>query len=93
MQKVQVKFVEWIEKGFNLYKENFATLVLASIFVVVLGAITVGVLAGPMLAGLAIVTLELLDQKRPKPDPGKVFKGFNYFLTSFLFFIFWGTAS
>ena len=92
MQTVQIKFVDWIEKGFNLYKENFATLVLASIFVVVLGALTVGILAGPLLAGLAIVTLELLDQKEPKPDAGRVFKGFNYFLTSFLFFVFWGTA-
>ena len=92
MQPVQVKFVEWIEKGFNLYKENFATLVLASIFVVVLGAITMGILAGPMLAGLAIMTLELLDRKEPKPDVGKVFKGFNYFLASLIFFVFWGAA-
>ena len=92
MQKVNVKFGEWIEKGFALYKVNFGILVLASIFAVVLGTITVGILAGPMIAGLAIVTLELLDKKAPKPDAGKVFKGFNYFLNSFLFVVVWGIA-
>ncbi len=31
MDKVDVKFGEWIEKGFNLYKENFGILVPASV--------------------------------------------------------------
>ncbi len=90
MQKVQVKFGEWIEGGFNLYKANFGILVLASIFVVVIGTITVGLLAGPMLAGLALISLQLLDRAEPKPEAGKVFKGFDYFLQSFLFVVIWG---
>ena len=90
MQKVQVKFGEWIEDGFNLYKENFKTLILASIFVVVISAVTAGILAGPMLAGLALVTLELRDKKEPKPEAGKVFKGFDYIVHSFLFVVVWG---
>ena len=90
MQKVQVKFGEWIEDGFNLYKENFKTLILASIFVVVISAVTAGILAGPMLAGLALVILELRDKKEPKPEAGKVFKGFDYFVHSFLFVVVWG---
>jgi hypothetical protein len=59
---------------------TFGALVLASVFVVVIGTITVGILAGPMLAGLALVTLQLLDRKEPRPEAGKVFKGFDYFL-------------
>ena len=90
MQKVQVKFGEWIEDGFNLYKENFKTLILASIFVVVISTVTAGILAGPMLAGLAIVILELQDKKEPKPGAGRVFKGFDYFVHSFLFVVVWG---
>ena len=90
MGKIEVKFGEWIEGGFNLYKANFGTLVLASIFVVVISAITAGLLAGPMLAGLALVTLQLLDRKKPPPEAGKVFKGFDYFLQSFLFVVVWG---
>ena len=90
MQKVQVKFGEWIEDGFHLYKENFKTLVLASIFVVVISAVTAGILAGPMLAGLALVILELRDKKEPKPEAGRVFKGFDYFVPAFLFIVVWG---
>ena len=90
MSKVQVKFGDWIEGGFNLYKANFGTLVLASIFVVVISAITAGILAGPMLAGLALVTLQLLDRKGPQPEAGRVFKGFDYFLQSLLFVVVWG---
>jgi len=90
MQKVPVKFGEWIENGFNLYKENFKTLVMASIFAVVLSAVTVGILAGPMLAGLVLLTLELMTGKEPKPEAGQVFKGFDYFINSFLFVAVWG---
>jgi uncharacterized membrane protein len=92
MQKVPVKFGEWIERGFNLYKENFKTLVLASIFAVVIGTVTFGILVGPMLAGLALIILELLDLKDPKPEAGKVFKGFDYFVHSFLFILVWGAG-
>jgi MFS family permease len=92
MQKLQVKIGEWIEKGFNLYKANFGLLVLASIIAVVLSVVTVGILAGPMIAGLALVILELLDRQEPKPEVGKVFKGFDYFVHSFLYFIVWGIA-
>jgi len=90
MNTVRVKFGDWIEGGFHLYKSNFGTLVLASIFVVVISAITAGILAGPMLAGLVLVTLQLLDRKEPQPEAGKVFKGFDYFLQSFLFVVIWG---
>jgi hypothetical protein len=92
MQKVQVSFGNWIEKGFILYKDNFGTLVLASILVLVLSVVTVGILAGPMIAGLSIVILDLLNKKEPKPEAGKVFKGFDYFLNSFLFTVVWGLA-
>ena len=92
MQKVQVNFGDWIEKGFILYKDNFGTLVLASIIAVVLSVVTVGILAGPMIAGLSMVILDLLNKKEPKPEAGKVFKGFDYFLNSFLFVVVWGLA-
>ncbi len=47
MQKVDVKIVKWIEEGFTLYKNNFATLVLASVIALVLSTVTIGILAGP----------------------------------------------
>ena len=74
MDKIQVKFGDWIEAGFNLYKNNFGTVVLASVFAVVIGAVTAGLLAGPMPAGLVLVTLQLLDRREPPPEAGNVFK-------------------
>lgn len=93
MRNVQVKFGDWIEKGFMLYKENFRILVLAAVFALVIGTVTIGILAGPMTAGMALLILQLLDGKEPKPDAGMVFKGFQYFLNSFLFVVIWGMAA
>ena len=92
MANTEVKFGEWIEKGFNLYKNNFGVLVLASLVATLLSVVTMGILAGPMIAGLCMILLQLFDGKEPKPDVGMVFKGFNYFLQSFLFFIVWGVG-
>lgn len=92
MDKVQVKFGEWFEKGFDLYKSNLSILIVASLIVVILSGVTFGILAGPMLAGLLLITLGLFDKKEPKPEVGSLFKGFDYFLNSFLFVVVWGVA-
>ncbi|MBW2432596.1 MAG: hypothetical protein JRF36_03265 [Deltaproteobacteria bacterium] len=92
MQKTHVKLGEWIEAGFNLYKNNFTTLVLAALIALVLSTVSIGILTGPMIAGLIIITLQLLRKAEPGPEAGAVFKGFSYFLNSFLFTIIWGIA-
>ncbi|MBT8332626.1 MAG: EI24 domain-containing protein [Deltaproteobacteria bacterium] len=92
MQKTTVKLGEWIEAGFNLYKNNFTTLVLAALIALVLSMVSIGILAGPMIAGLIIITLQFLRKTEPKPEAGEVFKGFSYFLPSFLFTVIWGIA-
>ena len=92
MQKTSVKLGEWIEAGFNLYKNNFATLVLAALIALVLSTVSIGILTGPMIAGLIIIALQLLRKTEPKPEAGAVFKGFSYFLSSFLFTFVWGIA-
>ena len=92
MDKVQVKFWDWLEAGFNLYKQHFATLVLAAIIAFVLASITMGVLLGPLLAGLVLISLQLLDSTDPAPTAGTVFRGFEFFLNSLLFVVFWGVA-
>jgi uncharacterized membrane protein len=90
MQKINVKIGRWIEEGFNLYKHNLGTLVLAAVIALVLTTLTIGILSGPMIAGLIILTLQLLRKEEPKPEAGRVFRGFNYFLNSFLFMVVWG---
>ena len=92
MDKVQVKFGEWMENGFNLYKNNFVTLVLASLVAVVLSVVTMFILAGPMIAGILLITMALFDKQEPKPEVGDLFKGFDFFINSFLFVFVWGIA-
>ena len=92
MQKGDVKIGKWIEEGFNLYKNNFTTLVLAALIALVLSTVTIGILTGPMIAGLIIITLQLLRKADPKPEASVVFRGFRYFLNAFLFIIIWGIA-
>jgi hypothetical protein len=85
----EVKFGEWIEEGFNLYKENFGILVLVTLIAVIISAATFLILAGPMMAGVILITLALFDKKSPVPQVGDVFRGFDYFLNAFLFVIVW----
>ena len=92
MQKTNVNIVQWIEAGFNLYKNNFTTLVLAALIALVLSTVTIGILTGPMIAGLIIIALQLLRNADPKPEAGVVFRGFHYFLNTFLFVLIWGIA-
>lgn len=93
MNKPNIKFGEWIEAAFTLYRDNFLVLLLASLIAIVLTGVSVLILAGPMFAGLFIITLELLDKKDPKPEIGDVFKGFQYFLDAFLYVLVWGAIS
>lgn len=85
----EVKF-DWIGKGFEIYKQNLGTLLVASLIAVVLSAFTFGILAGPMFAGMILIVLDLIDGKEKKPDVGRLFNGFNHFAQSLLFMLVWG---
>ena len=88
MDKVNVKFGEWIQKGFDLYtKGNMGLLVLVSLVAVLLSVITLGVLSGPMMAGTALITLKLA--RGQQAELNDLFKGFQYFLQSFLLWLVW----
>ena len=88
--KVDVKFGEWIQQGWELYKANIGVWIVASLLAIVISVVTLGILSGPMMAGLVWMALVLVDRKEPKPQMGDVFKGFDYFLQSFLFCLVWG---
>ncbi len=89
MEKIQVKFEEWIERGFHLYKENFVVLALSMLIAIILSTVTAGILVGPMIAGIYLITLALLDRQTPKPEVGTLFKGFRFFLNTFLIILVW----
>ena len=85
MQQTEVKFGPWMEQGFALYKENLALLILSALLVWLLSVLSLGILAGPMAAGMVLITLRLQDKTEPKPEIGDLFQGFSFFLNAFLF--------
>ncbi len=87
MSKVQVNIGDAVKQGFELYKQNFWLLVLVNLVASVLSALTIGILTGPMMAGVVIVTLGLIDRRTPKPVLGDIFKGFEVFLPAFLYML------
>ncbi|MBT3312321.1 MAG: hypothetical protein HN737_08465 [Desulfobacterales bacterium] len=92
MEIVEVKFGEWFDEGFTLYKENFGLLVLSSLVFCLLSGITFGILLGPMMAGLVLIIFGLVDKSDPEPGVGIIFKGFDFFVQSFLLCLVWGLA-
>lgn len=85
MQTIDIGSV--LNRAFELYKQNLTTLMIATFLAGVIAAVSVFILAGPMSAGLVLVTLALLDKKQPTPAIGDIFKGFEYFVPTLIFFI------
>jgi uncharacterized membrane protein len=92
MEGVEVRLIEWFTDGFALYRENFGKMVFASLIAVIISAMSVCVLAAPMLAGILIISLDLYDRRAPRPTIGTIFKGFRFFSQTFLFFLIWATC-
>lgn len=90
MSGTEARFGTWVEQGFDLYKKNFAVLVLAALIAGALSAISFGLLSGPMAAGMILIVFRLMDGGEPKPQAGDVLKGFEIFLQPFLFMLVWG---
>lgn len=82
MTILDIRFSDWIQKGFELFTANALLLILCGLVAGAISAVTLGLLAGPMLAGLAVVTLNLMDNRLAKPTVNDVFKGFDYFKES-----------
>lgn len=87
MQTPEVKISHWLQEGFNLYKENLGVLILSGLIAVLLTVATIGILGGPMGAGMVFIVMALLGGQAPKPKAGDVFKGFGYFANAFLFVV------
>ena len=73
-----------LDKGLNLYKENFMIVFPATALAMVVGGVTCGICTGPMFCGVFAIILALLRGKDPKPAFGDVFNGFSRFLPAFL---------
>ncbi len=83
----QVNIPEWCSNGLALYRDNFLLLVLVGLIVFVLSFFSIGILAGPSIAGAFLITLSLIREPSIKPAIGDIFKGFDFFKQTFLFVI------
>lgn len=90
MEQVTVNLGEWFEKGFRLYRGNIMTLIPATFIALILSVTSVGILAGPMLSGMLIISLALLRCQHPKPEIFDIFKGFRFFINAVVFVLGWG---
>ncbi len=75
--------------GLVVFSDNTVIQILVGFLVFAVGQVSFAILGGPLLAGLAIILLGILDGKQPKPSIADLFKGFQYFLPSFLFLAVW----
>jgi uncharacterized protein involved in cysteine biosynthesis len=93
MEEVKLDIGNEFGRGWNLFNPNIGLLVLAGLIGGVLSLVTCGLLGGPMTAGLLLIVRRLQKNDPIKPQVGDIFKGFDYFLQSFLFFFLFALAS
>lgn len=78
----QISLGDWLSGGWQVYRENWALMSVASLLAVVLSACTLGVLAGPLLMGLFRMAFATMRGERPVM--GDLFNWRGRFLQAFL---------
>lgn len=80
-------------RGIEVWKKNFWPLVLSTLIVALIGAVSCGICAAPMCCGLyAMILSAMRDPSRPI-QVGDVFNGFHVFGPSFVSGLVFGVAS
>jgi hypothetical protein len=76
---------DWLVGGWQVYKENGALMSVATLLAALLGTVSIGILAGPMLMGLFRMAFKTLRGERP--EIGDLFNWKGRFLQAFLAFL------
>jgi len=79
MTVLDIRFSDWIQKGFKLFVDHALVLMVSGLVALLISGITFGLLSGPMLAGMAVIIVNLMDEKLARPTVNDLFKGFDYF--------------
>jgi hypothetical protein len=87
MDEFSEQLGRWLQRGFNVWKDNALTLIFALLLAVSISLCTFLVLAGPMLAGLVAIVLALLDGREPRPQIGDLVKGLRLLGPMFLYVV------
>ena len=78
-------------KAFDVYKNNLLLLIGASLVASLLIVVSVGILSGPIYAGLMVLVLKLVDGKEDAQF-NNIFESFDSFATTFVLCFVWGLA-
>ncbi len=89
MAQTEVKINEWLVEGAEIFKNHLGLLSVASLTALFFSVLTLGILAGPMTAGLIRIILAFYDRDERPPQIRDIFKGFSYFKPAFLFSCLW----
>lgn len=76
---------DWLAGGWHVYKENGALMSAATLLAALLGTVTLGILAGPLLMGLFRMAFKTMRGERP--EIGDLFNWQGRFLQAFLTFL------
>jgi hypothetical protein len=80
--QAHISLGDWLSGGWQVYKENWALMSVASLLAFILSACTLGVIAGPLLMGLFRMAFATMRGERPVM--GDMFNWRGRFLQSFL---------
>ncbi len=80
--QTKIRLGDWLSGGWQVYKENWLLMSLATLLGSFLGSVTLGVLAGPLLMGLYRIALKTM--RGEQPEMGDMFNWEGRFLHAFL---------
>lgn len=86
--QAHISLGDWLSGGWQVYKENWALMSVASLLAFILSACTLGILAGPLLMGLFRMAFATMRGERPVM--GDMFNWRGRFLQSFLTALIYG---
>lgn len=81
----EIKLGDWLSYGWQVYKENWMLMSMATLLGGFLGAVTIGILAGPLLMGLYRMAFKTMRGERPQM--ADLFNWDGRFLQAFLAFL------
>ena len=77
-------FGESFNRGLDVYKRNFVSIMVAALLAGVIGGATCGICSAPLMCGVYAMILAALRNPDAKPEIGDVFKGFQKFAPAFV---------
>ena len=79
-----VKSGDWVSQGWDTVKPYLGTYILIALVAGLLSAVTIGILAGPLVCGWFMIVLRQMREPEYEPQFGDLWKGFEVFGQSFL---------